>query len=162
MAYRSIQQLQLVLHTGLFQAGTCSRIHFSALATVADIDFIHIIHQLQSSFLANMLVKSATKIIGNIVFTIRESACTSEAIHNSAGWTFDAAFDFFAVNRTFSLFQRTAGLKYSHLNILISLNQLIGRKNTTRACTNNNNIVFHVNTPYPTTKMYTTKLVSKG
>ena len=162
MAYRSIQQLQLVLHTGFFQAGTSGRIHFSALATVADIDFIHIIHQLQSSLLANMLIKSTAKVIGNIVFAIRESTCSPETIHNSAGWTFDTAFDFFAVNRTFSLLQGTASLKYSYLNILISLNQLIGRKNTTRACTNNNNIVFHVNTPYPTTKMYTTKLVSKG
>ena len=148
MTDRSIQQLQLVLHTGLLQTSTAGGIHLGASPSIGHVDFIHIIHELQGLFPANMLVEGTTKIIGNIVLAIREGTSTAKAIHNSTGWAVDATLDGSTINRAFTLFQGTASLKNSYLYILVLLYQLIGRKNTARPCTNNNYIVLHANTPH--------------
>ena len=62
------------------------------------VDVIYILHQLSSSLLTNIFVQSTAKIIGNVIFTIRECASAAETAHNRAGLTLNAGFHLFTVD----------------------------------------------------------------
>ena len=138
-----IQKVQIVLNTQCFEPGTGGGVELGAFAAVAHIDIVHIAHQVQSLLLADVFVKGAAKVVGEIVFAVREGTCSAEAAHNAAAFAADAAFDFLSVNGTAAFFQGMPGFKYRHLQGRIGLTKLVGRENAPRACSNNNHIVLH-------------------
>ena len=125
MADRSVEQIELVLQTELLKARACSGIQLCALAAVREIDGVDIVHQLQGLRFSDMLVQGAAKVVGNIIFSVRERPGSAEAAHDCAGFAFDAGFDLFAVDRTAALFERTAGLEYGDGEAAVLLKQLI-------------------------------------
>ena len=94
----SIQQLQLVLDAQLFEFGSGCGEHTGILATVGDIDLIHVFHQIQGSLFSDMLVKSSAEVVGDIVFSIGKCTGTAETAHDRAGFAADTGFYFFAVD----------------------------------------------------------------
>ena len=141
VAHRCIQQVQLVLQAELLELRSRRRVQLRPFSTVRHIDLIHIPHQVNRLLLADILEQRTTEIIRNIILAIRKCACASETAHDRTASAVDAALNFHTVNRTFSLFQRIARLKYR--------NQLIGSKDSAGACANNNYIVFHVVFSFP-------------
>ena len=58
---------------------------FGSLTAMHQVQFIYIFHHLCSCILADMLVQSSAKLIGDIVFSVGESACIFW-MHQSAIW----------------------------------------------------------------------------
>ena len=98
MTNGSIQQFQLVLDTQLFEFGSGCGEHTGILATVGNIDLIHVFHQIQGSLFSDMLVKSSAEVVGDIVFSIGKRTGTAETAHDRAGFATDTGFYFFAVD----------------------------------------------------------------
>ena len=136
--------MQVMLDALGLKPRTGSCIKFCAFAAEFQIDLVDIFHQIQGLFLADVLIERAAKIVGNIVFTIRESAGAAKAAHNAAAFAVDTGLDFVTVDGAFPLFQGMARLKNSYAQLGILLHQFIGRKNTARTCAHNNHIVFHL------------------
>ncbi len=116
----------------------------SALAAVSHIDFIDVVHQFQSFFLSDMLVKSTAEIIRNIIFTVRKRSGASEAAHNRAMLASYTAFYFNTVDRAMSLFKRISGLEYSNLEFGIKLHKFVCGVDTAGACSDDYYIIFHL------------------
>ena len=139
----SVQQVQIVLNAQGLETGTGGGIELGTLAAIAHIDVVHIAHQIQGLLLADVFVKGSTKIVGEIIFSVREGTGSAEAAHNAAAFAADTAFDFLSVDGTAAFFQRVSGLKYRHLQGRIGLTQLVGRENASRASSDNNHIILH-------------------
>ena len=77
-------------------------IQSGAFTAVLHVNLIDILHQLQSFLFADVFIKCAAKIIGNIIFTIGKCSRTAESAHDRTALAVNAAFDLLAVNRTFS------------------------------------------------------------
>ena len=149
MADRSVQETKLVLDAKLFEFCLRSGIHFCFFSPMGNIDGIYIFHKVNGLLFADMFIQSAAKIIGNIIFSIGKSACTAKTAHNGTGFTFDTAFYLISVNGTVTSGKRMAFFKNCDFQIRVSVDQLIGRKNTARTGTNNNHIIFQfAHTPY--------------
>ena len=135
--------MQVVLHTQLFEFGTGGGIELGAFAAVGHVDLIDVAHQLQRSGLAQILVKRAAKIVGNVVFSVGKGACAAETAHNGAAFAGNTGFDLNAVNGTFAVFQRMSGLEDGDLQLRAQPGQLIGGKDTARPRADNDHIVIH-------------------
>ena len=135
--------MEVVLHTQLFEFGAGSGIKLGALAAVGHVDLVDVTHQLQRLGLAQILVKRAAKIIGNVVFSVGKSACAAETAHNGAVFAGNTGFDLNAVNGTFAVFQRMSGLEDGDLQFRAQPGQLIGGKDTARPRADNDHIVIH-------------------
>ena len=144
VAYRSIQKVQTVLHTDLFESGSCRRIQLCSLSAVEQIDLIHVLHQFDSRLFTDMFVQSAAKIIGDVIFSVRKCTSSAETAHDGTALTVDTGLDLHTVDRTFSLIQHVTGLKDSHLQFRFLFHQFISRKNSSGTCTDDDNIIsFH-------------------
>ena len=117
MTYRCIQKIQLVLKAEFLEFGSCCGIKFGSFSTVFHVNVIYIFHQVNGFFFADMLIQSTTKIIGDIIFSIRKCSCATETAHNRTSLTVDACFYLFSINWTFSLFKRISLFKNCHLAV---------------------------------------------
>ena len=70
MAHGGIQQIQVVLQAKLLKMRACRRIQLRPLTAVFHIDLIHIAHQLNGLLFPYILVKSPSKVIGNIILSV--------------------------------------------------------------------------------------------
>ena len=143
MAHGGVQQMEVVLHTQLFEFGAGGGIEFRAFSAVGHVDLVDVAHQLQRSGLAQILVKRAAKIVGNVVFSVGKSACAAETAHNGAAFAGNTGFDLNAVNGTFAVFQRMSGLEDGDLQLRAQPGQLIGGKDTAGPRADNDHIVIH-------------------
>ena len=142
MADRCIQQCQFVLHTDFFQFRPGSGIHGCIISAVSNIDVIYIMHQFQSLFPADVFMQRPAKIICNVVFAVGKSTSAAKAVHNGTSLAVDAGFDLFSINRTMSLFQRSAFLQDCYFQFGF-FRQLICRKYSARASAYDHNVIFH-------------------
>ena len=133
-----------MLDTELLELGPGGGIELGALAAVAHIDVIHIAHQLQGLLLADMLVKRAAEVVGDVILTIGKGACAAEAAHNGAALALDAGLNLITVDRTVALFQAVARFNDSNTQRGIPLYQLVGGKNSAGACADYNDIILHI------------------
>ena len=144
MTDRCIQQVEIVLQALTLELAPCGGVEASALAAVCHVDLVHIVHQLQRLVLADVLIESAAELVGDVIFTVGESACTAKAVHNGAGLALDAGLDLHAVDGALALMEGIARLKDGHLPLGLQLLQLIGGENTAGAGTDNHDIIlFH-------------------
>ena len=143
MAHGGVQQMEVVLHTQLFEFGAGGGIKLGAFAAVGHVDLVDVAHQLQRPGLAQILVKRAAKIVGNVVFSVGKSACAAETAHNGAAFAGNTGFDLNAVNGTFAVFQRMSGLEDGDFQFRAQPGQLIGGKDTARPRADNDHIVIH-------------------
>ena len=141
MAHGGIQQMQVILHTAGFQAGTGGGVQLGALSAEGQVDLIHIFHQFQGRLFTDVLIQGAAKVIGDVVFAVGKGACAAEAAHNGAIFAVDAGFDLVSVNGTAALFQLVAHFKHSDLQLRSFFQQLIGCENTAGACAHDQYIV---------------------
>ena len=125
------------------EAGTCGGIQLASLASVAHIDLIYIVHQLQRLLLTDILKEGAAKVVGNIIFAVRKRTGTAESTHNATALAADTGFYLLAINRTVALMQAMTCFKYGDLQLGLLLDQFIRSKNTAGAGADNNNIVIH-------------------
>ena len=139
----SIQQVQVILNTEGFKPAAGGGIELCSRAAVAKIDLVHIAHQIQSLLFADIFIQRSAKIIGNVIFSIRERACSAKAAHNTTAFAADAGFHLLPIDGTAPLAQGMACFKDSNLQLRLPLHQFIGRKNTAGACSNNNDIILH-------------------
>ena len=107
-------------------------------------------HKVKSSFFTDILVKCATKIIGNIILSVGESTCTTETAHNGTALAANAGLDLLAVNGTMASAQCVTGFKNSYFQLRLELHQFVGRKNSSGAGTNNDQVVIHGNSSLDT------------
>ena len=143
VAHRGVQQMQIVLHTQLFEFCTGGGIELGAFAAVGHVDLVNVAHQLQRFCLAEILVKRTAKIVGNVVFSVGKSACAAESAHDRAAFAGNAGLDPDTVNGTFAVFQRVSGLKDGNLQFRAQPGQLIGGKDTAGPRADNDHIVIH-------------------
>ena len=143
MANGSVQQVQIVLDAYSLEAGAGGGVQLGTGAAVAQVDLVHIVHQLQRLLLADVFVKRTAKVVGNIIFSVGESARTAETAHDRAALAADAGFDFISVDGAAAFAQSMAGFKYSHLQLRLVLHQLVGGENTAGAGTDNDHIILH-------------------
>jgi hypothetical protein len=68
-------------------------------------------HKIQRALFADVFVKSAAKVIGNIIFSVGKSSRASESAHNGAALAVDAGFYFFSVDGAFALTQCMTGFE---------------------------------------------------
>ena len=141
VANGSVQQVQTVLHTRLFQARAGGRIELRALAAVAQIDGINIFHEFRGSLFADVLVERAAEIVGDVVLAVGECARATKAAHDGAALAVDAGFHFLAVNRTLPAVERVPRFKNGDFQVRSALHQFISGKNSSGASTNNEHIV---------------------
>ena len=143
VAHRGVQQMQIVLHTQLFEFCTGGGIELGAFAAVGHVDLVNVAHQLQRFCLAEILVKRTAKIVGNVVFSVGKSACAAKSAHDRAAFAGNAGLDPDTVNGTFAVFQRVSGLKDGDLQFRAQPGQLIGGKDTAGPRADNDHIVIH-------------------
>ena len=143
MAYGRIQKIQFVLQAEFFKFGSCCRIKLCSLSAVFHIDIVYVFHQLNSFALADMFIQCSAKIIGDIIFSIRECTSAAETAHDRTSLTVDTVFNLFAVDRAFSFFERISLFKNCHFVIRFFFHQLVCRKNSSRAGTDNDHIIVH-------------------
>ena len=143
MTDRSIQKMQPILKAKLADLTVCCRIELSSLATMHQVQFIYILHQLCCCFPADMLIQSSAKLVGDIIFSIGKSSCASESFHDGTCFAVDTGFYFFSVNWTFSLFQGMTSLKNRDLFLRIIIHQFIGCKDSSRTCSYDQYVIFH-------------------
>ena len=137
----SVQKVQIILEALLLDRGTCSGIESGPLSAKAQIDLIHVLHQLDRRFLSYIFVQCSAEIVGNIIFSVGESSRPSEAAHNGTAFAMDAGFDLVPVDRTFALFQLMSHLKHRYLKSRFFLRQLVGCKDTAGPGSDNDHIV---------------------
>ena len=114
MAHGCVEERQLVLHAQLLETRTGCGIERTGTTAVLNIDLIHIPHQFQGGITPDVFMERPAEVVRDIVFSIRESAGASEAVHDRAGSAVDAALDLVPVNRAFTFMKLFACFKYSH------------------------------------------------
>ena len=142
MSDRCIQKLELVLHADLFELCAGCRIKLCALTAVLHINLVNIFHQINGRLLADMLVQSTTKIICDIVFSVRKSTCPAKTTHNRTALAGNTALYFLSVDRTFSLSKLMSCLKNRYFAVRILLDKLICSEDTSRSCSNDYHIII--------------------
>ena len=135
--------MEVILNTYGFEACACGGVELCAFTAELHIDIVHIAHQIQCLLFADVLIKGTAKIVGNIIFSVRESTGTAKSAHNAAAFASDAGFDFFAVNGAVPFFQGVPGFKNSNLQFRLVLHQLIGGIDSAGAGTDNDDIIVH-------------------
>jgi hypothetical protein len=143
MADGSVQQVQIVLHAQLLELGAGGGVELGALAAETQVDPVHIAHQLQRPLLADVLVKRAAEIVGDIVFAVGKRTGAAKTAHNGAALAADAAFDLLAVDGAAALMERMTGFEHGDLQIGAALGQLIGGENTAGTGTDDDHIILH-------------------
>ena len=143
MADRSIQKVQIVLDAERLKSCACGGVELAARTAVAHIDLIYVVHKIQRVLFADIFVKRAAEVIGNVVFSVRKCARTAESAHDGAAFAADTGLDLFAVDWTVALMQRVSRLKHRNLQLRCTLHQLVSGKDAAGACTYNDNIVIH-------------------
>ena len=98
MTNGSIQQMQVILNTKSLELCACGSVQLAAFTAISHIDLIHIVHQIHSLLLADVLVQRAAKVIGDVVLAIGECAGAAEAGHNGAALAADAGLDLVTVD----------------------------------------------------------------
>ena len=146
MTNGGVEQIQLILQTELFQVRACCGVHLCALTAVFHIDLIHILHQLDCLCLADIFIQSSAKIIGDIVLSVRESACTAKPAHDRTALALDTALYLLSVNRAAPPVKRMPCLEHCDFYLFFLLQHLIRRKNSTRTCPYYDHVVMHCNT----------------
>ena len=144
VTHGSLQKMKVVLYALLFERRACRSVELCSLSAIGKVNFVNIVHQLKSVLFADILVKRTAEIVGDIIFTVRKSTCTAEAAHNRAAFAAYTGFYFFAVNRATALIESVTCFKNGNLHMRRKLCKLVGRKNTAGACTDDNNIIFHI------------------
>ena len=127
----------------LLKLGTGGGVKLCALAAIAHVDFIYIGHQIQSCLLADVLVKGAAKVVGNVILAVGKCTCAAKTAHNGAALAADTALHAVAVNGATALIQRMTRLKHRHLQVGGYFCQLIGGENAAGAGADNDDIVIH-------------------
>ena len=148
MSYRSIEELQLVLRADGLEPRVGCCIQLSACTAVGHVDVIDIVHKAESLFLSYVFKQRSAKIIGDVVLSVRESACTAEPAHDRAALASDAAFHFDTIDRAFSFAQFMAGLKNSDPEAAVIPGQLVSGVYPARACTYYYHIIIHIFSPF--------------
>ena len=143
MTYRCIQKVQLVLQAEFLELGSCCGIKLSSLTTVFHVDIINVFHQLDCLALADMLIQSSAKIIGNIIFSVRKRTCTAETAHNRTSLTVDTVLYLFAIDWALSFLKGITLFKNCYFAVRFFFHQFICCKNPSRTCTDNNHIIVH-------------------
>ena len=135
--------MQAVLKAELTDLTVCGGIKPGSFTAMHQVQFIYIFHQLCGCILADMLVQSSAKLIGDIIFSVGKSTCTAKSLHDRAGFAVDTGFYFLSVDGTFSFFQRMTCFKNRDLFLRIIIHQFIGRKDPTGTCPYDQYIILH-------------------
>ena len=141
VAHRGVQQGEPVLQAQLFEGGARRGILFRAGAAMGHVDPVHVLHQLQGLFPADVAVQRAAEIVGDVVFAVGEGPGPAEAVHNGAFFAADTGFDPLPVDGANPLFQRAAAFQHQDLPVRAELHQLISRINAAGASPDNDHIV---------------------
>ena len=147
MPHGGVQQVQVVLDAQGLEPGTGGGVQLAALAAVAHIDLIHIVHQIQSMLLADVFVQRAAEVVGDVVLAVGKGARAAETAHDGAAFTADTGLDLVAVDGTAALFQCMASLENGHFQLRLRLHQLISRKNTAGTGADDDHIIIHRGSP---------------
>ena len=137
MTYGGIEEMETMLHAGLLKLRAGCRVELRALAAELEVDLVDILHQLDGSFLSDILVERAAEIVRDVVLSIRESTGTTETAHDRAAVTVNTGFDLFTIDRALTTAELVTVLENRDLQIRTALDQLVGSENTTRARTDN-------------------------
>ena len=143
MADGSVQQVQVILDTDGLELGSGGGVELGALAAVGHVDLVYVVHQIQGTLLADILVEGTAEVIGDVVLAVGEGAGPAEAAHDGAALAADAALDGGAVDGALPLIQRMACLKNADFQIGIAQGQLVGRKNAAGTGADDQDIVIH-------------------
>ena len=138
--------MQIILEALLLDRGARSGIELGSLSAKTQIDLIHVLHQFDRGFLSYIFVQRSAEIVGDIIFSVGESARSSEAAHNGTALAVDAGLDLISVDRTFALFQLMSHLKHRYFESRFSLRQFVGCKDTAGPCSDYDHII-HIKTP---------------
>ena len=138
-----VKQVQPVFQAHALDVAVGGGIELRPLAAVAEVDFIHVLHQFYGLGLADMLIKRAAELIGDVVLAVGEGAGTAEAAHDAAGLAADAGFDLLSVDGAVPLVQRLAQLQHADLQTAFGLCKLIGGENSAGTRADNDDIVIH-------------------
>ena len=71
-----------MLQADLFKFGSRRGVKLGPLTAVTHIDAVHIVHEIHGPLSANVLIKGAAEIVGDVVFAVRKSAGTAKSAHN--------------------------------------------------------------------------------
>ena len=140
---RGVQKPELILNTDLFKIRPGCGIELCPLAAVVQVDLIHVTHQFQCLFPADMSVQRAAEVICDIIFAVTKSAGPAETGHDGTALAADTGFDLISINGTVPLLKLRTALKYTDLPAGSSLHQFISGKNTTRPRADDDHVVFH-------------------
>ena len=136
--------MELVLQAKRFDPRARGGVELRALTAKAKIDAIHVFHQIKCFLFADMLVKRAAELVGDVVFAVRKRARAAKAVHDRAGLAVNAVFDPDTVDRTVAFFKGIAKLKHGDSEILRFFKKLVSRKNTARPRADNDYVVVHI------------------
>ena len=143
MTNGSIKKVKVVLDAKLFKLGAGGGIKFGAFAAVSHVYFVNIAHKVKSMFFADIFIKGAAKIVGDVVFSVRKSARTAKTAHNGTGFAVNAAFYFFTVDGAAAFFKGMSRFKNGNFKFGRKLGKLVSGKNTAGTRTDYNNVIIH-------------------
>ena len=146
MANGSIKEMKVVLDAEFFEFGAGGGIKFCACAAVCHVNFINIAHQFKSLFFADIFIKGAAEIVGDIIFSVRKSACTAKTAHDGTGFAADAAFYFIAVNGAAAFLKGMSGFKNRNFEFRTEFCKFVSGKNTAGTCADDDNVIIHKKT----------------
>ena len=146
MPHRCIEQLELMLQAGLLERRVCRGVQLGSRSSVTEVDLVHVLHEAGGLLLANVLVKVAAKVVGDVVLSVREGPRTAKAAHDGAALAVDAGLYAPSVYGAPTPVERVARLEHAHTKIGAQLAQLVGRIDASRARANNYYIIIHSQT----------------
>ena len=92
--------------------------------------------------LAGKCVKVTAEIVCDVIFAVRHSACTAEAVHNGAYLAVNAGLNFFAIYRTLTLADRSALINNANFYVFVKLDKFVCHEYAGCTCTDNNYVII--------------------
>ena len=142
MAHLRVQQVQAVFQAHAFDLRVGGGVKLRPLAAVGEVDGIHVLHQFYGLLLADMLIKRAAELIGDVVFAVRKGAGAAETAHNAAGFAADAGLYLLAVDGAAAFVERLSQLQHGDFQTAPGVRKLISGKDTPGPGADDDNVII--------------------
>ena len=142
VSYLSVKEVEVIFKSHCLDVGRSCGVKLSVLTAHFKVYLVNILHKLDSLFLAGKCVKVTAEIVCDVIFAVRHSACTAEAVHNGAYLAVNAGLNFFAIYRTLTLADRSALINNANFYVFVKLDKFVCHEYAGCTCTDNNYVII--------------------
>ena len=142
VAHLRIEQMQPVFEAHRLDLRVRGGIELRALSAVADIDGVHVLHQVDGLLLADVFIERAAELVRDVVLAVGERARAAEAAHDAAHGALDAGLHLLPVDGALALCKLPPELHDADLQLRIALGELVSREDAAGTGADDENVVI--------------------